>query len=113
VLKNKAAIAGITLFLLTCAGGVAAQEVDADAAKSLFGKSGCKKCHDPVKDKNGPSFEKTSAKYKGKADAEEKLWTHLTTNPIVKYDDKEEKHISPKTDDQGEIRNLIRWILSH
>ena len=111
-MDSKTAIA-IASFLLACAGSAAAQNVDADAAKSLFGKSGCKKCHDVSKEKNGPPLEKTAAKYKGKADGEDKLYTHLTTNPMVKYDDKEENHVSPKTKDDAEIRNLIRWILSH
>lgn len=111
MVSKKAAL--IATFLFAWAGSAAAQNVDADAAKSLFGKSGCKKCHDATKEKNGPSFEKTSANYKGKADAEDKLYTHMTTNPMVKYDDKEESHVSPKTKDDAEIRNLIRWILSH
>lgn len=110
VSKNTALFAA---FLFACAGSAAAQKVDADAAQSLAGKSGCKKCHDVSKEKNGPPYMETAAKYKGKADGEEKLYTHLTTNPLVKYDDKEENHVSPKTKDDAEIRNLIRWILSH
>lgn len=111
MVSKKSAV--IALLLFAFAGSTSAQNIDADAAKSLFGKSGCRKCHDATKEKNGPSFEKTSAKYKGKADSEDKLYTHLTTNPMVKYDDKEENHVSPKTQNEAEIRNLIRWILSH
>ena len=47
--------------------------VDADAANKMLKDNGCTKCHSVDKDKKGPSFKKTAAKYKGKADAEAKL----------------------------------------
>ena len=53
-----------------------------------------------------------AAKYKGKADAEQKLFTHLTTNPKVKIDGKEEEHTSLKTKNEAEVRNVIQWVLS-
>jgi cytochrome c len=85
---------------------------DADAAQALIRKSECLKCHAVDKKKDGPSFKETAGKYKGKADAEQKLFTHLTTNPKVKVDGKEETHESLKTKDEAEIKNVIRWILS-
>ena len=75
-------------------------------------KSNCFKCHAIDKKKDGPSFRETAAKYKGKADAEEKLYVHLTTNPKVKVDGKEESHDSLKTKDDAQIREVIKWILS-
>jgi cytochrome c len=90
----------------------AAAEVDADAAHALAKKSGCLKCHSIDKKKDAPSYKEIAAKYKGKADAEDKLYKHATTNPKVKVDGKEEMHDSPKTKDEKEIRNLIRWILT-
>ena len=86
--------------------------VDADAAQALAKKEGCLKCHAIDKKKDGPSFRETAAKYKGKADAEEKLYVHLTTNPKVKVDGKEESHDSLKTKDDAQIREVIKWILS-
>src|SRR5262245_48915314 len=71
--------------------------VDAGAAEALTKKSGCMKCHSVTAKKDGPSFKETAAKYKGKADGEQKLYTHLTTNPKVKVDGKEELHESLKT----------------
>jgi cytochrome c len=89
-----------------------AANFDEDAARSLAKKSGCFKCHAIDKKKDAPSFKETAKKLKGKPDAEEELYKHLTTNPKVKVDGKEERHKSPKTKDEKEIRNLIHWILS-
>ena len=50
--------------------------------------------------------------YKGKADAEQKLFVHLTTNPKVKIDGVEEEHSALKTKNEPEIRNVVQWILS-
>ena len=46
---------------------------DADAANKMAKDNGCTKCHSVDKTKKGPAFQKTAAKYKGKADAEAKL----------------------------------------
>lgn len=85
---------------------------DDAAVESLMKKSNCFKCHAVDKKKDGPAFKETAAKYKGKADAEAKLYTHLTTNPKVKIDGKEEEHDSLKTKDDAQIREVIRWILA-
>ena len=86
--------------------------VDVGAAEALTKKSGCMKCHSVSAKKDGPSFKETAAKYKGKADAEQKLYTHLTTNPKVKIDGNEELHESLKTKNDAEIKNMIQYILS-
>jgi cytochrome c len=91
---------------------VSAVEVDGDAAQALMKKSGCFKCHAVDKKKDGPPYKEVAAKYKGKPDAEEKLFTHATTNPKVKIDGKEETHESLKTKDEAQIRNVVRWVLS-
>jgi len=85
---------------------------DAAAAEALAKKSNCMKCHSVSAKKDGPSFKETAAKYKGKADAEQKLVTHLTTNPKIKIDGKEEEHASLKTKDNAEVLNVVQWILS-
>ena len=89
-----------------------AQNVDVAAAEALAKKSGCMKCHSVTAKKDGPSFKATAEKYKGKPDAEAALYKHLTTNPTIKIDGKEEKHESPKTKSDAEIKNLIAFILS-
>ena len=96
-------VAGAT-FLATAA--------DEDAAESLMKKSGCFKCHSVDKKKDGPAYDEVAAKHKGKADAEQELYKHLTTHPMVKIEGKEEKHASLKTTDDAQIKNVIQYILS-
>lgn len=105
------------LFTLTVACGllaasVANAAVDADAAQSLVKKSDCFKCHAIDKKKDGPPFKEVAKKYKGKADAEEKLTKHITTGPMVEIDGTKEEHKSIKSKDAGEIKNVVQWILS-
>jgi len=85
---------------------------DDAAAEALVKKSKCLNCHSVDKKKDGPSFKETAGKYKGKPDAEQKLFTHLTTNPKVKVDGKEEAHENLKTKNDAEVKNVIGWILS-
>src|SRR5512133_3916976 len=82
--------------------------VDADAAQAQLKKSDCLKCHSVDKKKDGPSFKETAKKYKGKADAEDKLTKHLTTNPMIEIDGKKEEHKSLKTKDAAEIKNVVQ-----
>ena len=88
------------------------QGQDVAAAEALAKKSGCMKCHSVSAKKEGPSFKDTAAKYKGKPDAEATLIKHLTTNPKVKVDGKEELHDAIKTKNEAEIKNLVAYILS-
>ena len=86
--------------------------VDDAAAEALARKSGCFKCHAIDKKKDGPPYKEIAAKYSGKADAEQKLVTHVTTAPKVKIDGKEEDHEQLKTKDPAEVKNVVHWILS-
>lgn len=90
-----------------------ANAADADAAKATARQSGCFKCHSVEKEKDGPAFRKVAEKYRGKANAEERLITHITTGEKAKFPDgHEEDHKIIKTKDMAEIKNLIGWILS-
>lgn len=113
---NKLSIyrAGLACTAMLCLLGSAlpAHAVDEDAAQALAKKDKCTKCHSVDKKKEGPSYKETAAKYKGKADAEAKLYTHLTTSPKVKVDGKEEEHTSIKSANEAEIKNLVAYILS-
>jgi cytochrome c len=102
------------IFLTSAALAVpfAAQAQDVASAEALAKKSGCMKCHSVSAKKEGPAFKDTAAKYKGKADAEKTLTTFLTSSPKVKVDGKEEMHDAPKTQDQAQITNLVKYILS-
>ena len=89
-----------------------AHALDAAAAEALAKKSNCMKCHSVSAKKEGPPFKETAAKYKGQADAEQKLVTHLTTNPKIKVDGKEEEHDNLKTKNEADVHNVAQWILS-
>jgi cytochrome c len=86
--------------------------VDADAAQALLKKSDCLKCHAVDKKKDGPAFKETAKKYKGKADAEDKLIKHVTMNPMIEIDGKKEEHKALKSKDPVEVKNVVQWILS-
>ena len=93
-----------------------AHALDEEAAKSLARQNNCLKCHAVDKDKDGPSFQKTAAKYKGKADAESKLINHLTSGEKAKFPDgHEEEHKIVKTSpakDMAQVKNLVQWVLA-
>jgi cytochrome c len=103
-------LCGTGASLALASAGAAAQDVG--AAEALMKKSGCLKCHSVSAKKEGPPFRETAAKYKGKADAEAALVKHLTTNPKIKVDGKEELHDSLKTKSDADVINVVRYILS-
>lgn len=88
-------------------------EIDADAAKKTARKNSCFKCHAPDKEKEGPPFSKVAEKYRGKADAEQKVIEQITTGKKAKFPDgHEDEHKIIETQDKDEIKNLADWILS-
>ena len=91
---------------------IGANAQDVAAAEALAKKSGCMKCHSVSAKKEGPSFKETAAKYKGKPDAQAALFKHLTTNPKIKVDGKEELHDALTTKNDAEIKNVVAYILS-
>ena len=99
---------GLTTVVLT----VQAQAVDVVAAEDLIKVNKCGKCHSVDKQKDGPSFKKTAAKYKGKSDGEAKLYVHLTTGPTIEIDGVKEEHTKVKAKDDAAIKNLARYVLS-
>ena len=98
--------------VLFAGAAVIADAADDAATEALMKKSGCFKCHSVDKKKDGPAYKEVAAKYKGKPEAEEKLYKHLTTHPTIKVDGKEEKHEALKTTDDKDIKGVIAWILS-
>jgi cytochrome c len=103
--------------ILVAVGGLRAASIgnaapDADAAQALLKKSDCLKCHAIDKKKDGPPFKETAKKYKGKADAEDKVTKHITTKPMIEIDGKKEEHKALKSTDKAEISNVVQWILS-
>lgn len=82
-------------------------------AEGLIKDSKCSKCHAADKEKTGPSYKKIAEKYKGKADAEAKLYTHLTTGPKIKVDGEEETHSKIKSTDEAAIKEVVTFILKN
>ncbi len=68
----------------------------------LLRKNDCFKCHTVDRDKDGPSWRSVAEKYRGKPDAEEQLFKHLTSSPTITVNGREEAHVSFKTDDAQE-----------
>jgi cytochrome c len=94
------------------ASGVAVA-ADADAAQALARQSNCFKCHAIDKEKDGPAWRDVAAKYKGKAEGEARLITHITSGEKAKFEDgHEEEHAIVKSKDKDQIKNLVDWILS-
>jgi cytochrome c len=89
-----------------------ASALDEEGITALMKKSNCLKCHAVDKKKDGPSFQETAKKYKGKADGPEKVYIHLTTNPKVEIDGKKEEHDNLKTKNDADIKDVVKYILS-
>ena len=107
-MKTASLLAAAAMFAFSMSAGAA---VDADAATKALKDNGCTKCHSVDKTKKGPSYQKTAAKYKGKADAEAKLTEFLAKGGKVKMDDgTEEEHKSLK--DAAVTKNLVQFILA-
>lgn len=102
-----------SLFLAFAGMSVAEAAVDAKAAEALMKSNRCGSCHHATKDKSGPSLKKIAADLKGKADAEEKIITMITTGPMVEIDGEKEEHKKIKTTDEAQLKNLAQWLLSH
>jgi cytochrome c len=97
-----------------------ASAVDEEAAKALFKRNDCNKCHAKSRDKKGPSLKKMAKELKEKAakknsTPEQVAIEQMTKGPKVKLLDsgKEEEHKVIDTKDMNEIKNLAAWILSH
>lgn len=90
-----------------------AQTVDAEAAERLARQSHCTKCHAPAKERTGPALKTIAEKYRGREDAVAVLVKHITTGPRIVIDDEEESHKIVQSQDEAQVLNLVRYILSH
>src|SRR5450830_1093913 len=99
--------ASVALLIAALSSSVSANAMDAEAAQQLARQNNCFKCHSVDKTKDGPSYKDVAAKYKGKADAEQRLITHITSGEKAKFPDgHEEEHKIIKTKDHAEQLNL-------
>jgi cytochrome c len=86
--------------------------VDADAAQAQLKSSGCLSCHSVDKKKSASSFKDVAKKYKGKADAEDKLVKHVTLKPMVEQDGEKVPHKALKSTEPAAVKNVVQWILA-
>jgi len=98
-------------FALGWSVGASAQAPDEAGAQATLKASGCLRCHSVGADKDGPSFRKTAAKYKGQAGAAARLESALKSG-TMKVDGKDVQHAAFKTKDDAAIKNAIAYILS-
>ena len=91
---------------------IANAAVDADAAQALVKESGCLTCHSVDKKKMATSFKDVAKKYKGVADAQDKLIKHVTMKPTVELDGEKMEHKALKSSDPAAVKNVVQWILS-
>ena len=114
MIKTTLSIVSAFVLLAFAAIAPAHAAVDAEAAQALAKKNDCFKCHAVDKTKKGPSIKKIAAKYKGKADGQEKGIKNITTVHEVKLEDgTKEDHKIIDTKDEAAIKNLVDWYLSH
>jgi len=92
----------------------AAVKVDAVAARKLARTDHCLRCHAVDRKKEGPSYQAIAYKYKGQANALDKLVKHITAGEdrVKLSDGHMETHKFDKTTDINKINNLVRWILA-
>jgi cytochrome c len=86
------------------------QAQDVAKAEATIKSSGCLKCHSVSADKDGPSYKKVAAKYKGKGDAAAKLEGELKAGKLT-VDGKDTKHATVKGG-ADDIKNVVAYILS-
>lgn len=98
----------------------AATAADEEAAKALWKRNDCNKCHATSRDKKGPSLKKMAKELKEKAAKEKKDAVALAIEQMTKGDKvklldsgKEEEHKVIDSKDAAEQKNLAAWILSH
>jgi len=112
-MKHASTLVASLLVAFFAGAAYAGDAVDVDAAKALFKKNDCTKCHSVDKTKKGPALVKIAAKYKGKPDAQLSVIKAFTTGPEVKLEDgSKETHKILDSKDAKEQKNLADWILS-
>jgi cytochrome c len=113
ILVLPRALAALSLAAGALAATPAAAALDVLAAQQLSRQSGCLHCHSVYQKKIGPAWKDVASKYHAEANAAQRLYAHVTTGRMAKFDDgHEEHHPIVKTKDTKRIENLVAWILA-
>lgn len=108
--KNIFSIPIFALIVTVCS--FSAYATGDSGTEALLKKSKCSACHALDKKKVGPPYKEIAKKYKDVVGAEQKLYLHLTTHPMVNVDGMEEQHVSLQSSNEAEVRAAIKWILA-
>jgi cytochrome c len=125
--RSKVKTSALSQIVISVAFGVSAAlapsvsgAADNDAAKALWKRNDCNKCHAKSRDKKGPSIKKMAKQLKQKATKEKKDVETLAIDQMTKGlkvklldSDKEEDHKVIDTKDPKEMKNLAAWLLAH
>jgi cytochrome c len=86
---------------------------DSSEAEQQLKANSCVKCHAVDRKKDGPAYRDVAAKFRSQPDAEKKVIYHITSGEMVKLPDgHEERHKKIKSNNEQQLQNLARWILS-
>ena len=88
----------LPLTLLAAAALALSSSAFAGAAEDIIAKEKCNKCHTEKTTKKGPSWASVAQKYKGKADAPDKIFTQLKNGGKVGDEDDHLKIVAPDAD---------------
>ncbi|MDP2005862.1 MAG: class I cytochrome c [Rubrivivax sp.] len=80
----------------------------AGPGEDLAAKEKCNKCHTDKDTKKGPAWKSVAAKYKGKADAADKIFLQLKNGGKVGDEDDHNKVVASDAD----IKALVQVVLS-
>lgn len=105
-------VAAVLLLAAGLGAAGAAAALDEAAAEAMVRRNNCLKCHGLDKDKDGPSFQKTAKKYRGKAGAVDRVVEHLTSGEKAKFPDGHEEEHKVVRGERADLENLAQWILT-
>lgn len=115
--RGIASVAAAACAVLAAGAAYAADSSASTAdAPPIVQKNDCLKCHEIDQDKDGPSFRKIAAKYKGMPDAERKLIARMAHGDKARLPDGHEGTHKPVSTsppkDMAQIKTLVQWILA-
>lgn len=93
-----------TATTIVLAVAVQAPTAFAQDGKELDKTLKCNACHSPTKEKDGPAYKTTAAKYKGKAGAADKI-----TKEIMAQKNHPELKVAAK---EADVKKVVEWILA-
>ena len=80
--------------------------------KRIVSKNKCFKCHAIEREKVGPAYINVSKKFNEDPEGRQKIYSHLTTSPKIEVEGREETHVNLKSGGDGDINEVISWLLS-